>query len=81
MALLSVKPIITAVNSVVYQKKGCLIELQCLAEANPYPSDEGLAWIKDATTYSLSTNRYKHHLAFFHVFSIKCHVLDMRCDP
>lgn len=53
-----VKPVISVVNEVVYQKQGCLIELQCLAEANPFPADEGLAWIKDATSYSQSTSRY-----------------------
>lgn len=52
------KPLITPINEVVYQKKGCLIELQCLAEANPFPLEEGLAWIKDATSYSFSSGRY-----------------------
>ncbi|ELU14988.1 hypothetical protein CAPTEDRAFT_167009 [Capitella teleta] len=53
------EPIVTAVNPVVYQKKGCLIELQCLAESNPFPREEGLSWIKDSTTYSVSTSRYE----------------------
>lgn len=53
------KPIITTVSKVVRQKRGCQIELQCLASANPYPQEEGKSWIMGATAYSLSTGRFE----------------------
>jgi hypothetical protein len=54
------KPVVTVGRPVVKQAVGYRAELQCSAEANPFPKSDtnDVAWVKGSTTYSVSSNRY-----------------------
>jgi hypothetical protein len=48
-------PVITVVRATVPQAIGYRAELQCTAEANPFPTSSDVAWLRGSTTYSVSS--------------------------
>jgi neurotrimin len=52
-------PIITAPRDVIYQAIGYRVELQCLAEANPFPQLTDATWVFGATTFTMSSQGYE----------------------
>ena len=53
---ITVAPMVRVPHPVVRQATGYLIELQCLVEANPFPGDNEVAWIKGTRTITEPTN-------------------------
>jgi len=54
------QPVITVQRPVVLQAVGYRAELQCTAEANPFPQSDttDVAWVRGSTTFSISSDRY-----------------------
>jgi hypothetical protein len=55
------QPVITVARKVVPQAIGYRAELQCMAEANPFPNaDQGdVAWVRGTTTYTITSDSYQ----------------------
>jgi neurotrimin len=54
------QPVITVARPTVMQAIGYRAELQCTAEANPFPKADttDVAWVKGTTTYSVTSDSY-----------------------
>jgi len=54
------QPVITVARPTVLQAVGYRAELQCTAEANPFPQQDttDVAWVRGSTTYSVTSERF-----------------------